>query len=134
MVHFLIVALLLLNAMATIFIGIGLIMAPDGSLLQIETTMLERGPFNSFLLPGKFLFIIIGVGSMFTALLAAFKIKYYPQLVICMGIANFIWIATLIYKTQALHFLHFTFGLIGLILLIFGVVKWRKYRKHGWDN
>jgi hypothetical protein len=134
MIRPLIVAILLLNGMIAVFIGISLIMAPDGTLLKIETTMLERGPFNSFLIPGKLLFVIIGVGSMLSALLTVFSIKYYPQLVTGMGIANLIWIASLIYKTQTWHSLHLVFGLIGLTLLIFGIVKWRKYMKFGMED
>jgi hypothetical protein len=134
MVRPIIVAMLFLNGMVTIFIGISLIMAPDGSLLGIETGMLERGPFNSFLIPGKLLFVVIGVGSFFSALLALFEIKYYPQFVTTIGIANLIWIASLIFKTQTVHYLHFLFAAIGFALLVFGALKWRKYRKLGWDN
>jgi hypothetical protein len=52
--------LMLLSANA-FYGGISLILAPDGSLLGMNTGWLEKSPFSSFLVPGILLTLFMGI-------------------------------------------------------------------------
>lgn len=46
--------------------GAALLLAPDGSLLQISTAWIEQLPFHDFFLPGLILFTVNGLFPLFT--------------------------------------------------------------------
>ena len=60
MVRFLIVLHLLL-ALGALFGGGAFLLAPDGHLIQMPVSHLEKSPFPDFLIPGAFLFTFLGV-------------------------------------------------------------------------
>ncbi len=41
--------------------GIGLIISPSGESIGMPISMLNNSPFSSFLIPGLFLFVILGI-------------------------------------------------------------------------
>ncbi|MBA3900012.1 MAG: hypothetical protein H0X62_07350 [Bacteroidetes bacterium] len=77
-VKVIIIILLLFNAASAIYGGGVLVLEPDGSLLQIPLEWLEHSHFQSYLLPGIILFSILGMGSLYAALLLFFNQKNFP--------------------------------------------------------
>lgn len=57
----LLVLLHLLLGIGAIFGGSVLIIDPSGALIKMPISLLEYSPFNSFLIPGIILFIILGI-------------------------------------------------------------------------
>ncbi len=53
--------LLLILSIGAIYGGGSLIISPDGSLLKMDSEWLELIPFPGFLIPGLFLFMLLGI-------------------------------------------------------------------------
>jgi len=53
--------LLLFLSLGALFGGGVLIIDPSGDLFQMPVIILQNSPFNNFLIPGLFLFIVLGV-------------------------------------------------------------------------
>jgi len=56
-----------LQAISGLAGGVGLLGAPDGSLLQFPTDGLEGTPFSDFLIPGLILLLVLGVYPLVVA-------------------------------------------------------------------
>jgi hypothetical protein len=63
-----------------IFLGLGalfgggaLILAPDGHLLGMPTTLLAGSPFTSFLVPGIILFTLVGLAPLLAAAITGIR-------------------------------------------------------------
>jgi hypothetical protein len=118
------------------FISGGMLMAfPDGSLLQMPTSMLQYSPFRDFLIPGMILFALLGVFPLAVAyslwqkpawrwpnLLNPFKRQHWAWAAsLAAGVIVILWITVqvLLLRTVAfLHILYFIWGwaIIGLTL------------------
>ncbi|MED4052848.1 hypothetical protein P4654_01570 [Niallia taxi] len=61
---------LLLVGISAVATGIGLVFQPNGSTLGMSVELLAESPFQSFLIPGILLFIIIGLASFFGVILS----------------------------------------------------------------
>ena len=53
--------LILFLSLGAIYGGVGFIISPDGSLLQMDEGWLDLIPFTNFLIPGVILFIVLGL-------------------------------------------------------------------------
>ncbi|MPW26066.1 hypothetical protein GC105_09710 [Alkalibaculum sp. M08DMB] len=117
-----------------IFIGIGALFGgffafTDTTGIQFgmpATEVLKDSPFTSFLIPGIFLFVIIGLGNILTYIICKknYKLQYYISG--CMGLILTMWIVIQCYILNSIHVLHisfFTFGFIQIILAIILVLK-----------
>jgi hypothetical protein len=58
---YILIFLLLFLSFGAIYGGGSLIAAPDGSLLKMEETWLDKLPFPDFLIPGIILFLFLGI-------------------------------------------------------------------------
>ncbi len=77
--------------------------------------MLKHGPFDSFFVPGLFLFVVLGLFNLTAAYTAARKWKnqsYYSGI---MGIILMAWIFIQCYMLWDINALHIIFFLIGAI-------------------
>ncbi|MDB4918658.1 MAG: hypothetical protein JWQ54_641 [Mucilaginibacter sp.] len=125
------------------FLGLGaigggavLIISPMGALLGMPVSMLERSPFNSFLIPGIILFTMLGLAPclLIPALLKkpacklAEKLNCFPDMhwswtySVYVAFALIIWIQFQMVFLQTVHWLHtfymlFAVGLIYVALL-----------------
>jgi len=88
--------------------------------------MLQNSPFTNFFIPGLILFTILGLGSLFAAIIVIMKLRGYPFMVIFMGFSLSIWISVQIIYIKDVHYLHIIYGLIGIILIILGIFLRRK--------
>jgi len=120
------------------FLGLGalggggvLIISPTGKLFGMPMTMLGKSPFDSFLIPGLILFIVIGVGPCLL-ILALLKC---PQSKIAEGINFFkdmcwpwtytiysafsliIWIQLEMMFLGGVHWLHTFYMLLALAII-----------------
>ncbi len=57
----LLILLHLLLGLGAVFGGIMLVIDPSGELIKMPITLLENSPFNSFLIPGIILLVVLGV-------------------------------------------------------------------------
>ena len=60
-------ALCLVVGISAVFGGLGLVLRPDGSLLHMPLAVLEHSMFESFLVPGLLLLVVVGLGHLFAA-------------------------------------------------------------------
>lgn len=81
---------------------------------ELPVEMLKRGPFTSFLIPGLFLFFIIGVGHLSGFILIRLKWKYHAYFVGALGCILMAWIVIQCYVLQDIHYLHVIFFIVGL--------------------
>jgi len=92
---------------------------PSGELLQMPLSMLAGSPFNTFLIPGIILLIILGIFPMiiFYGLLKRRIWAWTGALAV--GIALIIWIGVEIWMIgyHSEPPLQLIYGLLGLILL-----------------
>ena len=110
-----------------------LVLAPDGSLIQMPLSMLKYSPFSNFLIPGIILSILLGIYPLAVAYSLWKKpdwrwpesINPFKQVHWCWaaslasGIILLIWITTqvlMLHSIAFLHILYFTWGW-ALILL-----------------
>lgn len=121
------------------FLGLGaiggggaLIISPGGELLEMPLSTLENSPFKSFLIPGIFLFTVLGLIPLLLiiALIKKPKSKLAEQIncfkdmhwawtySIYTGFILIIWIQLQIVFIHDIHWLH-TFYIFWAILIIF---------------
>lgn len=55
------VGVLVFQAISGLAVGIALAAAPDGSIMRMPLSLLEGSPFTDFLIPGLVLGIVLGV-------------------------------------------------------------------------
>jgi hypothetical protein len=108
-----------------LFIGIGALFG--GSLaiinpqepLGMTTEALKNGPFENYLIPGIFLFTIIGLGNIISAITLKLKWKFqgYISSVVSWALIILIVIQCLIFELVAVpHVLYFFLGAISAAL------------------
>jgi hypothetical protein len=83
-----------------IFLGLGalfgggaLLLAPDGHLLGMPTTLLAGSPFPSFLVPGIILFTFLGLGPLVAAAITARRQALAPMAAVGVGLTLIGWVA-----------------------------------------
>jgi len=100
---------------------VGMLADPSGSGLGMSTDMLAGSPFPNFLIPGIFLLMVNGVGSLFGAFLT-FRRHQYAGLV-AMGLGGFL-IAWIIIQVISLgppiHWLQWMYFVLGVVELVLG--------------
>lgn len=57
----LLLALLVVQGLGGLAGGLSLTIAPDGSIMQMSTSLLDGSPFSDFLIPGLILLLVLGV-------------------------------------------------------------------------
>ncbi|WIV10648.1 hypothetical protein [Proteiniborus sp. MB09-C3] len=98
-----------------LFGGMMAIIDPYGTLYGAPIEILKRGPFTNFLIPGLFLFFVIGIGHLVAFIFVRNKLKYHVYISGGLGCILMAWIAIQCYVLQSIQYLHIIFFLIGLI-------------------
>ncbi|MFZ5941197.1 MAG: hypothetical protein ACOYXB_11555 [Bacteroidota bacterium] len=137
----LLILILIVQALNAIGGGLVMVIAPDGSILQVSTEMLTGSPFSNYLIPGLILMIVLGlipVVIMYGLISRkkfrwAEKLNLYPAmhwswtftLYICITIL--IWIFTELLMLQRFDPLMSIVGLwsVGMLILVMtpGIMK-----------
>ncbi|MFZ7131704.1 MAG: hypothetical protein ACOWWR_05045 [Eubacteriales bacterium] len=113
-----------------VFVGIGAlfggllgILSPDGSVVGLSATeALAHGPFTSFLIPGIFLFVVIGLGNIAGGITAKLKHPYQGYISGCLGGIMCLWILIQCYMLWAWSVLHILFFFIGVVQLVMAII------------
>jgi hypothetical protein len=116
-----------------IFLGIGalfggsaLILAPDGHLLGMPTTLLAGSPFQSFLVPGIVLFTIVGLAPLLAAALTVRRHAFAPFAAVAIGLTLIGWVSVEMVVLAGLGSLAWALYLVlGSCLAAIGVAWWR---------
>lgn len=124
--------LLLFQALGALPAGLALIADPSGAQLSMTPDMLRYSPFPNFLIPGLFLFLILGVfpSFIFYGLLKkpdsklAEKINIYPQyhwswtFAYFFGLLLIMWINMQLLFLKEWHLLHFIYSTLGVLIVL----------------
>lgn len=102
------------------------IIDPYGTLFGMPIDVLKKGPFKNFLIPGLFLFFIIGLGHLISFIVVKRKLKFHAYISGGAGCILMSWILIQIYMLQTIHFLHIIFFMVGLfesVIALYMLVK-----------
>ncbi|MFH1297508.1 MAG: hypothetical protein ABIJ04_09580 [Bacteroidota bacterium] len=115
-----------------IFIGIGAIPAgiamitdPSGSKLGMPLEMLINSPFSDFLIPGIFLLVINGIGSLLGGIVSFLRYKFAAEIAIGLGGFLIVWIVAQIWW-MGIHWLQLLYIIFGIVELILGLMLRKK--------
>jgi hypothetical protein len=119
-----------------IFLGIGalygggmLILAPDGHLLGIPTSVLAGTPFGSFLVPGICLFLFVGVAPLVAAAITVRRQSIAPLATVAVGVTLMGWITAEMVALAGWGSLAWAFYLfLGTTIAAVGIAWWRSTR------
>lgn len=135
--------LLLFLALGALGGGITLIGDPSGAGLGLSRDRLADTPFADYLLPGLFLFIVFGLGSLLTvwllwtrprlgALNAFTRRTFHEQppwvLTLLLGLLLLVWIVVQVVLVRAFHPIQGVMAVIGLALI--GLAFERRMRQY----
>lgn len=105
-----------------LFVGIGAVggglagilnpQAPLGMPLEL----LQSSPFDNYLIPGLILFVIIGLGNLFSAYTFRLKSRYQGYISSVFSWALVIFIVVQCLMLNLIYFLHIIFFFVGLIM------------------
>jgi hypothetical protein len=90
----------------------------------LSKEMLLNSPFQSFLIPGIFLLVVIGFGNLISGWLLYRKKDYFAEAM--MGLILIAWILIQVYMLMAIVFLHVLFFLLGVVQLTLSVYSIKK--------
>jgi len=112
------------------FMGIGAgfggySLVDDAEGFGMEPAWLEHSPFETYLVPGLFLFVVVGLGNILGAALALGGQRWWPAVAVLNGSMMFAWLAveTAIVRWQGgpQGVLLIVCGVSGLLMLIAGL-------------
>jgi len=110
------------------FVGLGAIGGGVMAILNpqgpggMPIDALKNSPFSNFIIPGIILFIVIGVGNVFSAVSILFKSKYQGYISSVFSWALVIWIVVQCIMLNEVVFLHILFFIIGLMEAVLSMV------------
>ena len=110
--------LLLFNGISAVFGGYVLIDDPTGGGMQMPVELMKTGPFRDYLIPGIYLFSVLGVGSLVVLFMVFFHTRYHAQAVLFEGLATIAWIVTQMIVAQDIVLLQIIYLSVGAILVL----------------
>lgn len=113
--------LLLLNGLGAIYGGWELMSQPDGSSLEMSTTLLQHSPFSTFAIPGLVLFSLNGLCSLLVFVSVITNGALSPILTIGQGLILTGWIVTEVLMIPTFSWLQVVFGCAGLMMIAAGI-------------
>lgn len=110
--------LLLFNGISAVFGGYVLIDDPTGGGMQMPVELMKTGPFKDYLIPGIYLFSVLGVGSLVVLFMVIFHTRYHAQAVLLEGLATIAWIVTQMIVVQDIVMLQIVYLSVGAVLVL----------------
>ncbi|MDP3151940.1 MAG: flavodoxin domain-containing protein [Archangium sp.] len=126
-VHRLVLGLCLFTGITAVGGGLALITSPP-RLQGPPAELLEHSPFDSYLIPGLLLFLVIGLGNLAAAALEARRIRGSEVAVLVAGAALTTWIVTQLVMIRTVSWLQLVYFLIGTVTL--GAALWLWLVRH----
>ena len=116
-------------AVGAIWGGFVLVMDPSGAGMGMPVSMLEGSIFPDFFVPGLFLLLVNGFGSLSGALLSFLKKKIAGSVAITLGAILVAWIVIQVSIIDSIHWLHVAYFTLGLVELATGVALFHRNAK-----
>lgn len=115
-----------------VFGGVGLMIDPTGESVGLASSLLERSPFQDFLIPGIILFIVLGIFPLLLSMalitrwdwsmadkINIFKDRHWSwTFSLYIGFTLIIWIAVQVYMINAVSLIHMVYIALGLVIQI----------------
>ncbi len=124
-----IVGLAAFGALSALGGGIELLAWPTGNAyLPIE--LLQPTPFETFLVPGLLLTLVVGGSSLVCSVLAWRRSAFAIDATLFCGGVHTFWIVSEVALLQSLHWLHVVYALLGATLIALGLLAtWREKKR-----
>ncbi|MBF7097199.1 hypothetical protein [Alkalibacter mobilis] len=107
--------------LGALFGGYTAISDPTGKSIGLDAEVaLRYGPFDDFLIPGLFLFVIIGLGNLFVGYLGIGKSRLFSFASFAQGAVLVSWIVIQCLILADVNVLHGIFFVIGGGMVFFG--------------
>ena len=121
------------------FIGLGalgggfmLVIDPSGSKLGVPLSFLEGSPFPDFLIPGIFLLVVNGVGSLVGAGFSFNRKQFAQEIAIVLGAILVAWIVIQVIIIRSLSWMHILYFILGVVELGLGLyIRRNRYKFSG---
>ena len=118
------------------FIGLGalgggfmLVRDPSGSALGVPLSFLEGSPFPDFLVPGIFLLLVNGVGSLTGAGFSFTRRRYAQETAIVLGAILVAWIVIQVILIRSYSWMHVLYFILGVVELGIGLyIRRRRFK------
>ncbi len=104
--------------MSALFGGYVLIDDPTGGGMQMRVELLKTGPFKDYLIPGIYLFTVLGMGSLVILFMVITHARYFAQAVLFEGLATIAWIVTQMIVVQDIVLLQIIYLSVGVVLVL----------------
>ncbi len=109
--------LLLVQAAGAVAGGIALVAGPQGEVLQMPVSMLEGSPFDSYLVPGLVLLLVLGVLPLAAAVGLWLRRPWAWWAAGVVGCGLLIWIVVQV-SIVDYHWLQPAYGAMGALILL----------------
>lgn len=123
-VHGLVLWLCLFTGLTAVAGGLGLLTSTRDTVGP-PVELLEHSPFETFLVPGLLLFLVVGLGNLGAAALEARRIKGSELAVLLAGGALTVWVVTQLVMIRTISWLQLFYFLIGGVTFGCAVWLWR---------
>ncbi len=128
----LLMILVVIQAIGAVPSGLMLIFDPSGAKLGLPLSMLEPSPFTDFLIPGLFLFFVLGIfpALIFYGLLKKPNLKLADRMNLYkdqhwswtfsyyLGLSLVLWINMQLYFIKDWGMLHFVYSMLGVLIIV----------------
>ncbi len=117
------------QGLSGIFGGIGLVLDPTGSTLQIPLEWLKGSPFPDYLVPGIVLLVILGLYplAVFYGLLRRIQLAWHASLLLEIALLTWLGVEILVIGYQAEPPLQAVYGTVGILILICTLLPSMRY-------
>lgn len=127
--------LLFFTGIGAIAAGFGMIADPSGKAVGMTTDILPQDFFPTFMIPGLFLFTVIGLGQTITGIVAIVKNNTEVWRFIClMGCILVLWIMIQVALIGYLSVLQPIFFMVGVFEIVLAFrwkrTAWRRNKYH----
>ncbi len=96
--------------------------------MGMPTEILINSPFSDFLIPGIFLLLVNGIGSLSGGILSFLRYRFAGEIAGGLGFFLIVWIVAQVWWL-GLHWLHFPYFIFGIVELILGLMLIKKCKR-----
>lgn len=107
-----------LIALTSLISGLLMISDPQGSVMNLSTSLLTGTPFESFLIPGILLTLVVAIPNL---LAVFYNMQRHPlryKWATAGGVAVCGWILVQLILLNTLYWLHFLYFAIGIMIIL----------------